>query len=227
MIDWSVVIEYQDYFVRGFITTIELTVVGLAFGLLIGLFLSLLQLSPKRLVRLPARIYIDIFRGTPLMLQVLAIHYAVIPMIYEDFLGLVPPDGLFSGFVALSLNAGAYIAEIIRAGVQSIEKGQLEAARSLGMSYGQAMRHVILPQAFRNMLPPLGNEAITLLKDSSLVTMIAVNDITYAAFSTAKNTFERLAPYLTAAIMYFVLTFVLSRLVLYLEKRDLSRGGRN
>lgn len=227
MIDWSVVIEYKDFFIRGFFTTIELTVVGLAFGLLLGLFLSLLQLSPNRLVRLPARIYIDIFRGTPLMLQVLAIHFAIIPMIYEDILGLVPPDGLFSGFVALSLNAGAYIAEIIRAGVQSIEKGQIEAARSLGMSYGQAMRHVILPQAFRNMLPPLGNEAITLLKDSSLVTMIAVNDITYAAFSTAKSTLERLAPYLTAAIMYFVLTFVLSRIVLYLERRDLSRGGRN
>lgn len=225
-INWSVIVEYKDYFIRGFLTTIELTVVGLFFGILIGLCLALFRLSGNRFLRLFAKIYIDIFRGTPLMLQVLAIHFAFIPMIWEDFFGLVPPDGIISGFVALSLNAGAYIAEIVRAGVESIEKGQMEAARSLGMSYGQAMRYVILPQAFRNMLPPLGNEAITLLKDSSLVTIIAVNDITYAAFSTAKSTLERLAPYLTAGMMYFVLTYLLARLVFYLEKRDLSRGER-
>lgn len=222
--DWSVVVEYQDLFIRGFFTTIQLTVVGLGFGLLIGLFLSLLNLSPNRWVRLPARVYIDVFRGTPLMLQVLAIHFAVIPTIWEDILGLVPPDGIVSGYIALALNSGAYVAEIIRAGVQSIEKGQMEAARSLGMTYGQAMRYVILPQTFRNMLPPLGNEAIALLKDSSLVTVIAVNDITYAAFSTAKNTFERFAPYITAGIMYFVLTMLLTQLVAYLERKDQSRG---
>ncbi|RAL24629.1 amino acid ABC transporter permease [Thermoflavimicrobium daqui] len=216
--DWSVVIEYKDFFIRGFITTIELTIVGIGFGLLIGLILGLMQISGKAYLKIPARIYVDLFRGTPLLLQVLAIHFAVIPTICEEILQITPPSALFSGFVALSLNAGAYISEIFRGGIESIEKGQMEAARSLGMNYAQAMRLVILPQAFKRMLPPLGNEFIALLKDSSLVTVIAVNDITYAAFTTAKSTFERMGPYITAAVMYLIITLILSRVVFYLEK---------
>jgi polar amino acid transport system permease protein len=142
-----------------------------------------------------------------------------LPTLFEDILGQQAPDAIVSAFVALSMNAGAYIAEIFRGGIQSIEKGQMEAARSLGMTYAQAMRLVILPQAFKRMLPPLGNEFIALLKDSSLVTIIAVNDITYAAFVTAKNTFVRWAPYITAGVMYLILTTILSRIVFYLEKR--------
>jgi glutamine transport system permease protein len=219
-IDWSVISEYKEYFIRGFFTTVELTIVSAIFGLLIGLILGLMQISTKSYVRLPARVYIDFFRGTPLLLQILAIHFAVLPLIFIDWLGAEePPSALVSGFVALSLNAGAYIAEIFRGGIQSIDKGQMEAARSLGMDYGQAMRLIILPQAFKRMLPPLGNELIILLKDSSLLAFIAVNEVTYAAFTTAKSTFERLAPYITAAVMYLVLTLILSRIVFYLEKR--------
>lgn len=216
--DWSVVLDYQDLFVRGFFTTLMLTVVGVGVGLVIGLILGLMRLSGRWWLVRPATVYVDIFRGTPLLLQILFIHFGVIPTVWEG-MGLIPPGPLFSGFVALSLNAGAYIAEIFRGGIQSIDKGQMEAARSLGMSYGQAMRHVILPQAFRRMLPPLGNEFIALLKDSSLVAMIAVNDLTYAAWTTAKNTWERWAPYVTVGIMYFILTLLLSRLVYWLEKR--------
>lgn len=223
-IDWSVIWEYKEYFIRGFIGTIQLTVVAVLIGLVIGLALGLMRLSEKKWLEIPAKLYVDLFRGTPLLLQILAIHFAVIPTIYEMFIvGVIPldrpPTAFFSGCVALSLNAGAYIAEIFRGGIQSIEKGQMEAARSLGMTYAQAIRHVILPQAFKRMLPPLGNEFIALLKDSSLVAMIAVNDITYAAFTTAKSTFERWAPYITAGIMYLVLTLILSRVVFYLEKR--------
>ncbi|SEM78469.1 amino acid ABC transporter permease [Lihuaxuella thermophila] len=219
MIDWSVISDYKDLFIRGFITTLELTVVAVLVGMVIGLILGLMRLSGKKWLMLPAQVYVDLFRGTPLLLQILAIHFAVLPTLFQDVLGLDAPEAMFSSFVALSLNAGAYIAEIFRAGIQSIEKGQMEAARSLGMTYGQAMRLVILPQAFKRMLPPLGNEFIALLKDSSLVTVIAVNDITYAAFTTAKNTFERWAPYLTAAVMYLILTLILSRVVFYLERR--------
>jgi glutamine transport system permease protein len=218
-IDWSVIVEYKSYFIRGFFTTIQLTMVAVLVGLVIGLMIGLMQISRQKWLIYPAKWYVDLFRGTPLFLQILAIHFAVIPTIYEDLLGMIPPDAIYSGFVALSLNAGAYISEIFRGGIQSIEKGQMEAARSLGMTYGQAMRLIILPQAFKRMLPPLGNEFIALLKDSSLVAMIAVNDITYAAFTTAKNTFERIAPYATAAVMYLVLTMLLSRVVFYLEKR--------
>ncbi len=219
MIDWSVIAEYKDLFIRGFITTLELTVVAVLVGLVIGLILGLMRLSGKKWLMIPAQVYVDLFRGTPLLLQILAVHFVVLPTLFQDVLGLPAPEAIVSSFVALSLNAGAYIAEIFRAGIQSIEKGQMEAARSLGMTYGQAMRLVILPQAFKRMLPPLGNEFIALLKDSSLVTVIAVNDITYAAFTTAKNTWERWAPYITAGAMYLILTLILSRVVFYMERR--------
>jgi polar amino acid transport system permease protein len=216
--DWSVIGEYKSTFITGFFTSIELTVVALLVGLLIGLIVGLMRISRQKWLKVPAKLYVDLFRGTPLLLQILAMHFAVLPTIFES-LGLQAPEAITSSFVALSLNAGAYISEIFRGGIQSIEKGQMEAARSLGMTYGQAMRLVILPQAFKRMLPPLGNEFIALLKDTSLVAIIAVNDITYAAFTTAKSTFERWPPYLTAAAMYLVLTLVLSRIVFYLEKR--------
>src|SRR5690606_24018227 len=118
----------------------------------------------------------DLFRGTPLLVQIFIIHLALIPTLFGHSLGF-----MVSGITALVLNCAAYTAEIIRAGIQSIDKGQMEAARSLGLNQFQAMRKVILPQAFRRMIPPLGNEFITLLKDSSLVTVIAANDILYAA----------------------------------------------
>lgn len=225
-IDWSVVIEYKDSFIRGLGTTIQLTIVAILIGLVIGLVLELMRMSGKKWLRIPAQAYVDIFRGTPLLLQILMIHFAVIPTITMDILGWSSaPEAIVSSMVALSLNCAAYIAEIFRAGIQSIDKGQMEAARSLGMTYAQAMRLVILPQAFKRMLPPLGNEFIALLKDSSLVTVIAVNDITYAAFTTAKSTFERWAPYITAGLMYLVLTFILSRLVMWMEKR-LQTGSK-
>ncbi len=216
--DWSVIIEYKDLFIRGLLVTIELTVVALAVGMVIGIALGLMKISRNKWLIVPAKLYIDLFRGTPLFLQILFFHFAVLPTLTEMF-GLEAPDAMISSFVALSLNSGAYIAEIFRGGIQSVDKGQMEAARSLGMTYPQAMRYVVLPQAFKQMLPPLGNEFITLLKDSSLVTVIAVNDITYAAFVTAKNTFVRWAPYVTAGIMYLVLTTILSQMFSYLEKQ--------
>ena len=122
-----------------------------------------------------AKYYVDFFRGTPLLVQILLIHSALIPGIFGHSLGY-----FVSGVIALILNSAAYNAEIIRAGIQSIEKGQTEAARSLGMTAALAMKIIILPQAFRRMVPPLGNELIALLKDSSLVTVIAANDLLYA-----------------------------------------------
>lgn len=216
--DWSVVWEYRELFFRGFFNTILLTSTGVAFGLIIGLFMSLGKMSSKWFFRIPARFYVDLFRGTPLFVQILLIHFAVIPSIFEA-LGREIPPAIFSGFVALSLNAGAYIAEIFRAGIQSIDKGQMEAARSLGMNHNQAMYYVILPQAFKRILPPLGNEFIALLKDSSLLAVIAVNELAYAGFTTAKSTFVRYPPYLSIAILYLLLTLVFSQIVFWLERK--------
>jgi glutamine transport system permease protein len=140
--DWSVVIEYKDLFIQGLITTIELTAVAVAVGLVIGVLLGMMLISTKKWLRIPARVYVHLFRGTPLFLQILFFHFAVLPTLAEMFF-MDPPEAIMSGFVAFSMNAGAYIAEIFRGGIQSVDKGQLEAARSLGMTYPQAMRFVV------------------------------------------------------------------------------------
>jgi glutamine transport system permease protein len=218
-LNWSVIYEYRDLFIRGFGYTILFTSVGIAFGLLLGLIFGLGRLSKNPLLRLPSILYITVFRGTPLFVQILLVHYAVIPSLWAMFTDAEPPSAIFSGFVALSLNAGAYIAEIFRAGIQSIDKGQTEAARSLGLNHKMTMRHIILPQAFKRMIPPLGNEFIALLKDSSLLAIIAAPEFAYAGYATAKSTFARWESYLTLAVGYLILTLLISQVVAYMEKR--------
>ncbi len=214
----SVVIEYRELFFRGMFNTILLTTVGVSIGLIIGLFLGIGKLSKNKFLNIPAGIYITIFRGTPLYIQILIIHLVVIPSI-SNLMGLDTPGALISGIVALSLNSAAYIAEIFRGGIQSLDKGQTEAARSLGMTSYQTMRYIRIPQAFKRMLPPLGNEFIALLKDSSLLAVIAVNELSYASTMAYKATFVRGGPLFTVAILYLVLTVILSKFVNYLERR--------
>ncbi|HZG15391.1 MAG TPA: amino acid ABC transporter permease [Candidatus Bathyarchaeia archaeon] len=219
--DWSVIYEYRELLYRGVLNTILLTTVATVCGTIMGLFIGLGKMSKNPLLRAPASVYVEVFRGTPMFVQILLIHFSLIPAIWQTFFPDADmPTALFSGFVALSLNAAAYIAEIFRAGIQSVDPGQMEAARSLGMTKGMAMRIIIIPQAFLRMLPALGNEFIALLKDSSLLAVIATEELGYFAFSVAKNTFEKLPPYLTAAAIYLVLTLFLSRVVVRgLEKR--------
>ena len=210
----DVIWSYRELFIRGIGVTLSLTLIGYIGGFLLGLLVGLGKISKEKWIRIPAKYYVDIFRGTPLLVQILIIHVAVIPTIFGHSLG-----PFISGAVALVLNSAAYNAEIIRAGIQSIEKGQMEAARSLGMPSGVAMRSIILPQAFRRMVPPLGNELIALLKDSSLVMVIAVNDLLYAGKVVAGASFRTWEPYLTIALLYLLLTFVFSKLITYVEKR--------
>ena len=223
--DWSVIYDYRELFYKGVMVTILLTVVAIVCGTILGLFVSLGKMSSIRILRSICSIYVELFRGTPMLVQILLIHSAIIPSIWRLlFPGESSPDAIYSGFVALSLNAAAYIAEIFRAGIQSIDTGQMEAARSLGMTKGMAMRTIILPQAFTRMLPAFGNEFISLLKDSSLTAVIATPELNYAAMNVAKNTFERYPPYLTEAAIYLVLTLFLSRVVVRkLEKKYSTR----
>ena len=223
--DWSVVYDYRELFYRGIINTVLLTVVATICGTILGLFISLGKMSSNKFLSGVCSVYVELFRGTPMLVQIFLIHFAVIPSIWEVlFPGEPSPEAIFSGFVALSLNAAAYIAEIFRAGIQSIDPGQMEAARSLGMSKGMAMRLIILPQGFTRMLPALGNEFISLLKDSSLTAVIATPDLHYAAMNVAKSTFERYPPYLTEAAVYLVFTLFLSRIVVRkLEKKYSAR----
>lgn len=206
--------NYKELFIRGIWVTLSLTAIGYIGGIILGLIFAIGKLSKRKWIYYPCKYYVDFFRGTPLLVQILLIHLAVIPTIFGHSLGY-----FVSGSIALMLNCAAYNAEIIRAGIQSIERGQMEAARSLGMPHKTAMRHIILPQAFRRMVPPLGNELIALLKDSSLVTVIAANDLLYAGKVVAGAYARFWEPYITVAILYLLLTYVFTKFIAYVEKR--------
>lgn len=209
----SIVIEYFPLFMRGMLWTIGMSLAGVILGSIIGLFIALGKMSPLLLVRFPFTWYINIFRGTPMLVQLFLIHFAVMPI----FMSPVNPAA--SVVVTLSLNSAAYVAEIFRAGIQSIDKGQAEAAHSLGMNKIQVMRHVILPQAFKRMIPPLGNEFIVLLKDSSLGAIIAAPEILYWGRAATGQYYRVWEPYITVAILYFLLTLTLTYILNYLERR--------
>ncbi len=179
------------------------------------------------------RIYVSALRGTPLFVHIMVVHFALIPLLINPRDGLFVSGGLMSAnfarmlradygaflscIVAITLNAGAYVSEIFRAGIQSIDRGQMEASSSLGMSYGRTMRKVILPQAFRRMLPPLGNNAIAIVKDSSLASAIGLADLAYEARTVSGACATYWEPYLTISLVYWVITFLLSVLVRQME----------
>lgn len=215
VIRYDVIIDYLPMILKvGVLTTFELTVISVSVGTILGLVISLLRLSSFRPFSLISAIYVDFFRGTPLLVQIFMFHFAILPLIIP---GSFP--NIISGLVALSLNSAAYVAEIFRAGIQSIDRGQMEAARSLGMTYGQAMRFIIIPQAFKRVIPPLGNEFIAMLKDSSLVSVISVQELAMTATIISNRTYRAFEPWIAVAILYLIMTMVLSRFVAYLERR--------
>jgi polar amino acid transport system permease protein len=198
---------------KGTVITLELTVVAVFFGLFLGLFLALGRISKNKIVDRLCWIYIWFFRGTPLLLQIFFIYYAL-PLIYKPFtLAQLP-----AAFLALSLNSAAYLAEIIRAAIQSIDKGQMEAAKALGMSYTQALRRIIIPQSYRRLIPPVGNEFIALLKDSSLVSVIALTELLRTT-SVMANSSGDATIYIPAAILYLALTTLFTYVFEKLEKK--------
>lgn len=223
--DFSFLHNYYQYFLSGTVVTLFVSVTVVIFGTIIGMILALLKLSKFRLLRWLASAYIEIFRGTPMFLQILIgflLLYNNIPMpkvyIMNAELGLV-----MSGLIPLAMNSGAYVAEIMRGGIQAVSKGQTEAAYSLGLKPGLAMRFVILPQAIRNIIPALGNEFVTVIKDSSLLQAVGVAEIVYGATSVQSITFKGIEPLVVAAVIYFILTFTTSRLLGLWEKK-LSKG---
>ena len=199
-------------FIDGAKLTLELAIVTTIVGFVLAIVIALLRISHLKLLKWPAAIYIEVIRGTPLLVQVL-ICWLVLP-----YFG-VKLSPLYAGGLALIINTSAYQAEAIRAGIQAIPTGQMEAATSLGLSYLQAMRFVIIPQAFRLTLPALGNEFIILLKDTSLVSVIGVVELTAIGRIFAARTFLVLEPFAAIALVYFVMTYGLSSGLRYLEKR--------
>ncbi len=220
--DFSFLTNYHMFFINGAKITILLALFTVALGTVIGVFLALMKISKNILLKGVASIYIEFIRGTPLLVQLFIIYYGL-PMIgihFPDIPALGQNFGDFmAGAVALSINSGAYVAEIIRAGIQAVDKGQMEAARSLGMPHGLSMKKIVLPQAFKNILPALGNEFIAVIKESAIVSIIGIHDLMYNADTVRGNTFQPFEPLIVAALIYFVITFTFSKLIGMLERR--------
>lgn len=207
--------------VIGLWVTLKLSVMATIFGVIIGIFGGLARISSNPALKWITIMYIEIIRGSPLLVQIL-IWYFVLGTVINDILassgfGRIP--ALWYGVAALACFAGAYVTEIVRGGIQSIHRGQTEAARSLGMTYGQSMVHIILPQALRRILPPLAGQFISLIKDSSLLGIIAIRELTKATREIVSASLQPFELYMVCAILYLVLTFTLSMFVQYLEKR--------
>ena len=245
---WEILAGYGPLFVSGLWMTVKLTIIAVGFGLLLGIGLGLVSSSadappPKsplvaalmRVARGVTLAYVTFFRGTPLFVQILLVHFALMPtLVHPDHGLLLAGEGartfrqehgaFFSGSLALTLNAGAYISEIFRAGIQSIHRGQTQAAYSVGLTHAQAMRYVVLPQAFRRMMPALVNEGVTLIKDSSLVSAIGLAELALAARTVAGAYSRYWEPYLAISVLYLILTLTLSLLAKRLEAPAHLRG---
>lgn len=217
---------YQDrwtWFADGLKITFTVTIGALILGVVIGLLVAIIrtahdsQRAGKRnpilgVLNVICKVYLTVIRGTPMMVQLLIMGFVI----------LVPKDDsgrLICGVVTLGINSGAYVAEIARSGLMSISAGQMEAGRSLGLNYGQTMRYIIIPQAIKNILPALGNEMITLLKDTSLVSVIALRDVTKQAQNIVANTYQAYVPYISLAVIYLVIVIILTKLLGIFERR--------
>jgi polar amino acid transport system permease protein len=233
--------EAFNYLVQGVVVTLRITVSAYLLATVIGLLVGLARVSKNVFIFNAATLYVEIIRGIPMIVLILYFAYAFIPVVVDGIHGLgswgvgfAPNNGFFAalaGFsirvipsevraiLALAIGYGAFEAEVFRAGIQSIGKGQMEAAKSLGMTYLQSMRYVILPQAIRRVLPPLGNDFIAMLKDSALVTVLAVNELTQLSRLRRASTFQIFETFNVVAFLYLSMTLVLSAGVRWLEKR--------
>ena len=225
MADYLQGIKIASY---GIGTTLYVTAGALIIGLVIGLIMALGKMSQHKVLKWPASVYVEIIRGTPLFVQVLILAYGVPQMINSMSGGSVSftwKPIVIVGIIACGLNSGAYLAEIIRSGIQAINKGQTEAARSLGMSRSQTMISIVLPQAFKVILPAMANEFVTLIKETSILSYVGIVEITREGMLWASRDFKSFPAYIGVAVIYMCMTIPLSRVVAYLEKRMASSNG--
>lgn len=211
--DFELISQSIPILIQGAAVTVEITAMAVFFGFLIGGIVSIVRLSNISLLRKLATVYVDCIRGTPLLVQIFIVYFAL-PVVVGFRI-----DKFAAAVMACSINSGAYVAEIYRAGIQSIDKGQMEAGRSLGLTWWETMRFIILPQAFKRIIPPLGNEFIAMLKDSSLVSVIGFEELTRKGQLIIARTYASLEIWLCVALMYLVMVLLVARGVAYLEKR--------
>ena len=216
--DFGAVFSHIDLYWSGFLKTLLTSIIALILSTIIGLIIASLRVSGIKFLAFIARWYVEFLRNTPLLVQVFFFYYAL-PLLNIPFLNLT---GFQAGLLGLTFYTAAYIAEIMRAGIQSIHSGQMEAARSSGLTYYQAMIYIILPQAFRVVIPPMGTEFINLVKNSAILAFFAGGDIMYQADSIQSVTGALFPVYITAGIFYLIMTIPLSILVNYLERKLLA-----
>jgi glutamine transport system permease protein len=207
-------IQSLPYLLKGLVWTILITLIGLAFGFVLGAITGLGSLSKKKIIRIICSIYVEVVRGTPILVQVLFIYHGLT----EDVIG-VNIDKLSASIIAITINAGAYIAEIVRGAVHSIDKGQHEAGRSIGLTERQTMRYIIWPQAFKRMIPPLGNQFVISLKDTSLFSVIAVGELLYMGKQYYNVTYTPFQTLIMVCIMYLIITVPASLYLRRLERK--------
>ncbi len=210
------------FFLDGAKITILLAIFTIFLGVIFGILLALMRISHNPVLKAVSAAYIEFIRGTPILVQLFIVYYGLsvigIKFPQISILGSNFPD-LMAGVTTLSINSAAYVAEIVRAGIQAVDKGQMEAARSLGLTYSMSMRTIILPQAIKNILPALGNEFIAIIKESSIVSIIGIHELMYNTDTVRGNTFKPFEPLIITAIVYFIITFTLSTFVRAFERR--------
>ena len=220
------ILPYMSLFWQGMLCTLSLSAFTVIFGFILALLLSLMRMSRVKLLKAIATIYVEVIRATPMMVQLFLVYYVVMAPVSLPtwkLFGFIRFERFVPGVVALSLNSGAYLSEIIRSGIQSIDIGQTEAARSLGLTQGQNMRFIILPQAIKNILTAIANEFVTIIKESSICWTVGVQEIMSAVNSVKAATYTIAEALIVASCIYFCLTFPTSKIIQYFERR-MRRG---
>ena len=226
--NFSFLPKYGVFFVQGVEYTLLLAIVSVSLAVIPAMLLALMRLSRNKLVKTISGAYIAVFRSTPMLVQLSIIYFGlfgVISIPRVTILGFVDFSRFIPGVVALALNSSAYVAEIFRAGILAVDAGQMEAARSLGLSKWQGMKLVVLPQAIKNVLPALANEVVTMVKESSICSMLGMAELMFGAKAVASTTYISLAPYTLAALIYFCINYPASKAIEAVERR-MRRGDR-
>ena len=220
--------KYIDMFLEGMVCTVSLSALTVLFGFMLALVLALMRMAKFKPLNWVSATYVEIFRATPLLVQLFIVYHVLLAGLdlpTWKLFGFIRFERFIPGVIALSLNSGAYLSEIIRSGIQSIDGGQTEAARSLGMTQWQNMQYIVLPQAIKNILPAIANEFVTIIKESSICYTIGVQEIMSAVAIVKGATFSIGEPLIIATCVYFCLTFPTSKIIAYFERR-MSRGDK-
>lgn len=212
MLDFSILTNYIDFFLQGFLNTIKVSLVGLVCSFIIGVVIAVMRIAPLRPLNFLGACYVEFIRNIPLIMIVFFFYHGLSAF-------KINLSGFAAGTIGLTIYTAAFIAEAVRAGIQSVDKGQMEAARSSGLTYNQTMRYIILPQAVKIVIPPIGNQFINLVKNSSILGVVAGMELMYFADYIHEKTYVTFDTYIFVALFYLVLTIPLSLLVNYLERR--------